>query len=105
MDIRVEENPAAVVAEMLVEAAERGSQIVLTGGSTPKLAYETAGQERQLERIDDLVQRRALRAARGRAVELPHGHGRAAGPDHARPAARGDADGGRGRPRGRRGRL
>src|SRR3954453_144758 len=42
MDIRVEENPAAVVAEMLVEAAERGSQIVLTGGSTPKLAYETA---------------------------------------------------------------
>jgi 6-phosphogluconolactonase len=38
----VEENPAAVVAEMLVEAAERGSHIVLTGGSTPKLAYETA---------------------------------------------------------------
>jgi 6-phosphogluconolactonase len=38
----VEENPAAVVADMLVEAAERGSQIVLTGGSTPKLAYETA---------------------------------------------------------------
>jgi 6-phosphogluconolactonase len=42
MDIRVEENPAAVVAEMLVEAAERGAHIVLTGGSTPKLAYETA---------------------------------------------------------------
>ena len=36
----MEENPAAVVAEMLGEAAERGSQIVLTGGSTPKLAYE-----------------------------------------------------------------
>ena len=42
MDIRVEENPAAAVADMLVEAAERGSHIVLTGGSTPKLAYETA---------------------------------------------------------------
>jgi 6-phosphogluconolactonase len=42
MDIRVEDNPAATVAEMLVEAAERGSQIVVTGGSTPKLAYETA---------------------------------------------------------------
>jgi len=40
----VEENPAAVVAELLVEAAERGSQIVLTGGSTPKLAYETAAR-------------------------------------------------------------
>jgi 6-phosphogluconolactonase len=38
----VEENPAASVAEMLVEAAERGSHIVLTGGSTPKLAYELA---------------------------------------------------------------
>ena len=50
MDIRVEENPAAAVAEMLVEAAERGSQIVLTGGSTPKLAYEmAASQGRQLE--------------------------------------------------------
>lgn len=44
MDIRVEENPAAVVAEMLVELAERGSHIVLTGGSTPKLAYETAAR-------------------------------------------------------------
>lgn len=38
----MEENPATTVADMLVEAAERGSQIVLTGGSTPKLAYETA---------------------------------------------------------------
>jgi 6-phosphogluconolactonase len=40
----VEENPAITVAELLVEAAERGSQIVLTGGSTPKLAYETAAR-------------------------------------------------------------
>ncbi|HEY6890612.1 MAG TPA: 6-phosphogluconolactonase [Solirubrobacter sp.] len=45
MEIRVEENPAAVVAEMLVEAAERGSHIVLTGGSTPKLAYELAASQ------------------------------------------------------------
>ena len=45
MDIRVEENPAAAVAELLVEAAERGSQIVLTGGSTPKLAYELAASK------------------------------------------------------------
>jgi 6-phosphogluconolactonase len=40
----VEENPAAVVADMLAEAADRGSHIVLTGGSTPKLAYETASR-------------------------------------------------------------
>lgn len=40
----MEENPAATVAEALVEAAERGAQIVLTGGSTPKLAYETAAR-------------------------------------------------------------
>src|SRR3954452_15531518 len=45
MEIRVQENPAATVADMLVEAAERGSQIVLTGGSTPKLAYETAASQ------------------------------------------------------------
>jgi 6-phosphogluconolactonase len=44
MEIRVEENPAAVVAEMLGEAAGAGGQIVLTGGSTPKLAYETASR-------------------------------------------------------------
>ena len=44
MDIRVEDNPAAVVAEMLVEAGGRGTQLVLTGGSTPKLAYETAAR-------------------------------------------------------------
>jgi 6-phosphogluconolactonase len=44
VEIQVEENPAAVVAEMLGEAAERGSQIVLTGGSTPKLAYETVAR-------------------------------------------------------------
>jgi 6-phosphogluconolactonase len=40
----VEENPAALVADMLAEAADRGSHIVLTGGSTPKLAYETASR-------------------------------------------------------------
>jgi 6-phosphogluconolactonase len=44
VEIQVEENPATVVAEMLGEAAERGSQIVLTGGSTPKLAYETVAR-------------------------------------------------------------
>jgi 6-phosphogluconolactonase len=44
MDIRVEENPAAVVAEMLGEAAAADGQIVLTGGSTPKLAYEMASR-------------------------------------------------------------
>jgi 6-phosphogluconolactonase len=44
VEIQVEENPAALVAEMLGEAAERGSHIVLTGGSTPKLAYETVSR-------------------------------------------------------------
>jgi 6-phosphogluconolactonase len=44
MDIQVEENPAATVADLLVEAAAAGGQLVLTGGSTPKLAYETAAR-------------------------------------------------------------
>jgi 6-phosphogluconolactonase len=44
MEIRVDENPAAPVAALLTETAAAGGQIVLTGGSTPKLAYETAAR-------------------------------------------------------------
>ena len=44
MEIRVEENPAEVVAGMLVDAASAGGHVVLTGGSTPKLAYEMASR-------------------------------------------------------------
>jgi 6-phosphogluconolactonase len=44
MEIQVQENPAAPVAELLVQTAERGGHIVLTGGSTPKLAYELASR-------------------------------------------------------------
>ncbi len=40
----MEENPAALVAELLVETAIAGGHIVLTGGSTPKLAYEMASR-------------------------------------------------------------
>lgn len=42
IDIVVAENPAAVVAERLAEAARAGGQIVLTGGETPRIAYELA---------------------------------------------------------------
>jgi 6-phosphogluconolactonase len=44
VEIRVEENPAEVVAGLLVEAASAGGDVVLTGGSTPKLAYEIASR-------------------------------------------------------------
>lgn len=40
--IRVLEDPAAAVAEALAAAAGAGRQIVLTGGSTPRAAYERA---------------------------------------------------------------
>lgn len=40
----MEENPAEVVAGLLVEAASAGGDVVLTGGSTPKLAYEIASR-------------------------------------------------------------
>lgn len=40
----MEENPAEVVAGMLVDAASAGGDVVLTGGSTPKLAYEIAAR-------------------------------------------------------------
>jgi 6-phosphogluconolactonase len=44
VEIRVSEDPAAPVAELLSEAAARGGNLVLTGGSTPRRAYETAAR-------------------------------------------------------------
>jgi 6-phosphogluconolactonase len=43
-DIRVSDDPAAEVAERLTEAAIAGGDVVLTGGSTPKRAYELAAE-------------------------------------------------------------
>jgi 6-phosphogluconolactonase len=40
--IVVADDPAAVVAERLAHGAREGEQIVLTGGSTPRRAYELA---------------------------------------------------------------
>jgi 6-phosphogluconolactonase len=42
VDIRVVDDPALVVGELLAEAAREARSIVLTGGSTPKDAYELA---------------------------------------------------------------
>ena len=41
-EIQVVEDPAAMVADLLVQAARDGRHIVLTGGSTPRRAYELA---------------------------------------------------------------
>ena len=43
-EIRVVEDPAAEVAERLIEVAEGGGHIALAGGSTPQRAYELAAQ-------------------------------------------------------------
>lgn len=43
-DLRVLEDPATACAELLAEAARTGQHICLTGGSTPKLAYEAAAR-------------------------------------------------------------
>ena len=43
-DIRVVEDPAGEVAAMLEEAASAGGHIVLTGGSSPRRAYEIAAE-------------------------------------------------------------
>lgn len=47
MSVRLEisENPAAACAQLLLEAAAGGGQVVLTGGSTPRAAYEQAAQD------------------------------------------------------------
>jgi len=43
-DIRVVDDPAAEVAAMLEDAATAGGHIVLTGGSSPRRAYELAAE-------------------------------------------------------------
>jgi 6-phosphogluconolactonase len=53
VDIVVAEHPAQVVAERLVDAAGKGGHVVLTGGSTPRLAYElAAGIETDWTRVE-----------------------------------------------------
>jgi 6-phosphogluconolactonase len=42
IDILVAEEPAQIVAERLAEAARKGGHMVLTGGSSPRQAYELA---------------------------------------------------------------
>jgi 6-phosphogluconolactonase len=42
MNVRVMDDPSEAVADLLVEAAESGGHVVLTGGSSPKRAYEIA---------------------------------------------------------------
>jgi 6-phosphogluconolactonase len=41
-ELHVSDDPAAAVARVLVDQAARGGSIVLTGGSTPRRAYELA---------------------------------------------------------------
>ncbi len=43
VELRVCEHPAQACAELLVEVARAGGQLVLTGGSTPREAYQLAG--------------------------------------------------------------
>jgi 6-phosphogluconolactonase len=42
LKLEVHDDPAAVAAELLAAAAEAGGHVVLTGGSSPKRAYELA---------------------------------------------------------------
>jgi 6-phosphogluconolactonase len=42
MSIEVVDDPSAVVADLLVDAAGAGGHLVITGGSSPRAAYERA---------------------------------------------------------------
>jgi 6-phosphogluconolactonase len=44
VDLRVVDDPAQALADMLAEAVADGQQIVMTGGSTPRKAYELAAR-------------------------------------------------------------
>ena len=73
--------PGHAVAELLAAQARRGGSIVLTGGSSVADAYrEAAALEPDWSAVDGLVGRRALRAAGGRALELPPREGEPARP-------------------------
>jgi 6-phosphogluconolactonase len=47
VDLRVVDDPAPIVADMLAAAAAAGDQIVMTGGSTPRRAYELAARAQE----------------------------------------------------------
>lgn len=47
IEIVIAEHPAQVVAERLAVAARSGGHVVLTGGSTPRIAYELASELEQ----------------------------------------------------------
>ena len=93
-DIRVSDDPAEAAAELL--AAAHG-HVALTGGSTPRAAYErVADAAPGLVGRGLLVHRRALRAARPRALELRHGRpGAAVARSRARPSTACAASSGR----------
>jgi 6-phosphogluconolactonase len=44
IDVRVVDDPAAAVADLLVDVAAAGGHVALAGGSTPRRAYELASQ-------------------------------------------------------------
>jgi 6-phosphogluconolactonase len=44
IDIRIVDDPAATVADLLVDVAAAGGHVALSGGSTPRRAYELAAQ-------------------------------------------------------------
>jgi len=44
MDVQILEDPAKTVADLLIETAAKGGNIVLTGGSSPRRAYELAAE-------------------------------------------------------------
>ena len=74
MERLVLDDPAAAAAERIAAAVGAGGHIALTGGSTPRAAYELArGDGRRLVALHAVVRRRALRAARRRALQLRHG--------------------------------
>ena len=65
IEIRVVEDPAQACAEALSAAAATGEHVVLTGGSTPKRAYElAAASTRSPGGREAVVLRRALRGTR-----------------------------------------
>ena len=77
MDVRIVDDPARVVADLLIDVACAGGHVALAGGSTPRRAYQLAaeadedlsaatlwlGDERVVPRDDDRANARMVREA------------------------------------------
>ena len=90
MDVRIVDDPARVVADILVDVACAGGHVALAGGSTPRRAYELAAEaDADLSAATLWLGDERVVPRRRRALQRAHGPRGAHRPRSRRSAARG----------------